>query len=77
MEGLNCAAFKSQEHKGGSERRINAWTVLGIFGMCMSTDIYICPFFYKGDEKRQIEEIIKKKTVGPQGNSGDKREEMK
>lgn len=30
---------KSQENKGGSERRTNAWTVSGIFGMCTSTDI--------------------------------------
>lgn len=34
---LHC--IKSRKDKGGSQRRINARTVSGIFGMCMSTDI--------------------------------------
>lgn len=38
-KGLNYVGLESQGDKGGSEGRINARTVSGIFGMCTSTDI--------------------------------------
>lgn len=84
MQGLECVALKSQDKdKGGSEGRINAQIVLGIFGMCTSSDIQHLSCFYRERERvgvetgwKEIDGEKKKKSVGPRGNSGDKREEM-
>lgn len=52
MQGLECVALKSQDKdKGGSEGRINAQIVLGIFGMCTSSDIQHLSCFYRERER--------------------------
>lgn len=54
MDGLSYVALKSQKDKGGRGGRINAWSVLGIFGMCMSSDIsHLRVFFERVSGKRE------------------------
>lgn len=79
MEGLHYIALKSQKDKGGSERRINALAVSGIFGMCMSTDIEHLNIFYERESRSRDKSgrgQIMKKVWDLQRILGDKREEM-